>query len=181
MVTSPRGTFIGAAAEGACGELRITAGLLLPIHLTSLTMKTVTDPVTLANDLRPTLLKLARHLRREVMDLGVTGSQVTLLVQIAHHPEITIGELAALEGVSAPRMSKAIQDLLLAGLVYRHRGMDRRCVHVDVTPKGKDVLKAVRRRRTAFLASRLKELEPAELEALEAAAGPLKKLLEVGE
>ena len=67
-------------------------------------MKTVSEPVTLANELRPTLLRLARHLRREVMDLGVTGSQVTLLVQIAHHPEIGIGELADLEGVSAPRM-----------------------------------------------------------------------------
>ena len=142
-------------------------------------MKTVSDPVTLANELRPTLLKLARHLRREVMDLGVTGSQVTLLVQIAQHPEIGIGELAELEGVSAPRMSKAVQNLLLMGLVYRHRGVDRRCVHVALTPKGKAILKSVRSRRTAWLAARLKHLGDAELEALEAAAGPLARLLEV--
>jgi len=142
-------------------------------------MKTVSEPVTLANELRPTLLRLARHLRREVMDLGVTGSQVTLLVQIAHHPEIGIGELADLEGVSAPRMSKAVQSLLLMGLVYRHRGVDRRCVHVALTPKGKAILKSVRNRRTAWLAARLKHLDDAELEALEAAAGPLARLLEV--
>ena len=142
-------------------------------------MKTATDPVALANELRPTLLKLARHLRREVMDLGVTGSEVTLLVQIAAHPEIGIGDLADLEGVSRPRMSKAIQQLLVKGLVYRHRGVDRRCVHVAITPKGTAVLRSVRSRRTAWLSARLKQLAPDELGLLDAAAAPLARLLEV--
>ncbi|HEY6031093.1 MAG TPA: helix-turn-helix domain-containing protein, partial [Gaiellaceae bacterium] len=89
-------------------------------------MKTVTDPLTVANELRPVLLKLARHLRREVHDLGVTGSQVTLLVQIKHHPRIGIRELAALEAVSAPRMSQAVDGLVSLDLVQRHPGEDRR-------------------------------------------------------
>jgi len=37
------------------------------------------DPTVLANRLRPVLLKLNRHLRREVHPLGVTGGQVALL------------------------------------------------------------------------------------------------------
>ena len=40
------------------------------------------------------------------------------------------------------------------------------------------MLRAVRRRRTAWLASRLGRLSPAELEALEAALEPLERLLE---
>ena len=41
-----------------------------------------TDPLTVANRLRPVLLQLARQLRREVHPLGVTGGQVSLLVAI---------------------------------------------------------------------------------------------------
>ena len=142
-------------------------------------MKTAPNPVTLANELRPTLLKLARHLRREVMDLGVTGSQVTLLVQISQSPGIGIGDLAEREGVSAPRMSTAVQRLVAQGLVSRTRGADRRCVKLEVTPEGKAILRSVRSRRTAWLAARLKQLAPEDLDALEAAAAPLARLLEV--
>ena len=41
------------------------------------------DSVTIANRLRPALLRLSRELRREVHSLGVTGGQVSLLAQIA--------------------------------------------------------------------------------------------------
>ena len=41
------------------------------------------------------LLKLNRELRREIHSLGVTGGQVSLLVQIKYHPRIGIRELAA--------------------------------------------------------------------------------------
>jgi DNA-binding MarR family transcriptional regulator len=143
-------------------------------------MKTVTDPVTLANELRPVLLRLSRRLRQELHAGGVTAGQVTLLVQIANHPGIGIGELAAHERVSAPRMSKAVQALLEAGLVLRRPAVDdRRRVGVEISDGGRQVLDSVRRRRTAWLAGRLRELEPDELEALEGALVPLARLLEV--
>ena len=141
-------------------------------------MKTATDPVTLANELRPTLLKLARHLRREVIDLGVTGGQVSLLVEVAHNPGIGISELADREGVSRPRMSKAVDRLVTMGLVERRRADDRRCVHLEATDEAKAILRSVKRRRTAWLAHRLEHLAPEELEALERAAAPLARLLE---
>lgn len=146
-------------------------------------MKTVMDPLAVANELRPVLLKLSRQLRQEVHARGVTAGEVSLLIQIAKHPNISIGDLAALEGVSSPRVSKAIQKLLLDGLVYRHQSTpeDRRRVGVDITQRGRQVLDSVRRRRTAWLAERLQGLSPEELEALEAAIAPLAKLLEAGE
>ena len=77
------------------------------------------DPTVLANRLRPVLLHLNRHLRREVHSLGVTGGQVALLVQIKLHPGIGIRELAALERISVPGMSKFSSRLEEAGLVQR--------------------------------------------------------------
>src|SRR3989442_4620586 len=75
------------------------------------------DPTVLANRLRPVLLQLNRQLRREIHSLGVTGGQVSLLVQIKYHPGIGIRELAALERMSVPGMSKFISRLEEAGLV----------------------------------------------------------------
>jgi DNA-binding MarR family transcriptional regulator len=138
----------------------------------------VTDPVTVANELRPVLLKLARHLRREVHELGVTGGQATVLALIEANRGIGVGRLAALEGVSRPRMSKVVQELQAAGLVVGERGTDRRRVGLELTPIARDVLGSVRKRRTAWLAERLENLEASELDALEAAIPLFAKLLE---
>jgi predicted transcriptional regulator len=97
-------------------------------------MKAVTDPVDIASELRPVLLRIARELRRESSDLGVTASQVSLLVHISRNRGIGTCDLAELEGVSAPRISKAVDRLVLAGLVGRHRGVDRRRVGFEITP-----------------------------------------------
>ena len=59
------------------------------------TAVTAVDTTELANRLRPVLLKLARELRREIHSLGVTGGQVSLLIQIKQSPGIGMRELAA--------------------------------------------------------------------------------------
>jgi DNA-binding MarR family transcriptional regulator len=142
-------------------------------------MNVVTDPVTLANELRPVLLKLARHLRRELHELEVTSGQATAIALIGQHPGIGVGRLAELEGVSRPRMSKVVHELLARGFVESERGADRRRIGLAVTASGKQVLRSVRKRRTAWLAARLEQLEPAELEAVETAIPHLAKLLEL--
>src|SRR2546423_7006736 len=91
------------------------------------------DPVTVANRLRPVLLKLNRHLRREIHSLGITGGQASLLFTIQRNPGIGVRELAALERMSAPGMSKYVARLEAAGLVARDRsGEDRRRVGLRV-------------------------------------------------
>ena len=136
------------------------------------------DPTVLANRLRPVLLHLNRQLRREIHSLGVTGGQVSLLVQIKYHPGIGIRELAALERISVPGMSKFSSRLEEAGLVQRApvEG-DQRRVGLTLTPAGHKVLRSVKSRRTAWLASRLRDLDPDELEAIDAAIEPLAHLL----
>jgi DNA-binding MarR family transcriptional regulator len=137
------------------------------------------DPTVLANRLRPVLLRLNRELRHEIHSLGVTGGQVSLLVQIKFHPGIGMRELAALERMSVPGMSKFVARLEEAGLVERAAvAGDQRRVGLTLTAAGHKVLRSVRSKRTAWLSARLLELEPEELEAIDAAIEPLTHLLE---
>jgi DNA-binding MarR family transcriptional regulator len=76
-------------------------------------------------------------------------------------------------------MSKHVARLEAAGLVRRTQDeRDGRRRGLSVTDEGERVLRSVKSRRTAWLAARLKQLEPAELEALDAAIEPLLRLLE---
>src|SRR5919199_6354696 len=112
-------------------------------------MKRKLEAVGLANRLRPVLLQLNRHLRREVHPLGVTGGQVSLLVAIKQAPGIGVRELAAQEGISPAGMSGHVDRLEKAGLVERTAatGGDRRRVGLRVTRDGERVLRLVRSRR----------------------------------
>src|SRR6266508_3740110 len=136
------------------------------------------DPTVLANRLRPVLLHLNRQLRREIHSLGVTGGQVSLLVQIKYHPGIAIRELAALERISVPAMSKFRSRPEGAALVHPApvEG-DQRRVGLTLTPAGHKVLRSVKSKRTAWLSARLRDRDPDELEAIDAAIEPLAHLL----
>jgi DNA-binding MarR family transcriptional regulator len=137
------------------------------------------DPVTVANQLRPVLLKLNRQLRREIHSLGVTGGQAALLFTIQAHPGIGIRELAALERMSPPGMSKYVGRLEQAGLVAREpSGADRRRIGLHVTAEAERALRSVKSRRTAWLAARLRGLSDAELRAVDAAIEPLQQLID---
>ena len=137
------------------------------------------DPISVANRLRPVLLKLNRELRREIHSLGVTGGQVSLLIQIQKSAGIGIRELAARERMSVPGMSKYAARLESAGLIRKSELADKRRVGLELTDEGERVLLSVKRRRTAWLADRLRGLDPGELEAVDAAVEPLLRLLEV--
>jgi DNA-binding MarR family transcriptional regulator len=137
------------------------------------------DPTAIANRLRPALLRLSRELRREIHSLGVTGGQVSLLNQIKNDPGVGVRELAARERMSPAGMSKYVARLEQAELVRRTELADRRRIGLELTDEGARVLASVKRRRTAWLASRLRGLAPDELDAVDAAVGPLLKLLEV--
>jgi DNA-binding MarR family transcriptional regulator len=136
------------------------------------------DSMAVADHLRPTLLRLARELRRERI-AGVSPHQVSLLSAIKYAPGVTVGELAAEERVSTAAMSKRVSRLERDGLVARTQSeADRRCIGLTLTEDGPRTLRRVRSRRTAWLASRLGALTPAELSAVGTAAEPLARLVE---
>jgi DNA-binding MarR family transcriptional regulator len=136
------------------------------------------DPLAVANQLRPVLLRLARELRKETEDLGITSRQATLLWQIRSRPGLSLRELATEEGISAPALSGHVDRLVKAGLLERVRdGGDRRRVGLELTEEGARLLRRVRARRTSWLADRLRGLGPDEVDAIEAALEPLGRLL----
>jgi DNA-binding MarR family transcriptional regulator len=142
-------------------------------------VQVVNDSIAVANRLRPVLLKLNRELRREVHSLGVSGYQVSLLIAIKRTPGIGVRGLAAQERMSPAGMSGRVARLEGAGLVKRTAdASDRRRQGLTLTPDGEAVLRSVKRRRTAWLAERLKQLTPAELDVIDAAVEPLEALLE---
>src|SRR5579862_395312 len=135
------------------------------------------DVMAVADRLRPTLLQLARELRREKI-AGVSPHQVGLLVSIKYAPGVTVGELASEERVSTAAMSKRVSRLERDGLVTRTQdNADRRRVGLTLTDDGQRTLRRVRSRRTAWLASRLDTLSSDELEAVGAAVAALAHLL----
>ena len=137
------------------------------------------SPEIVATELRPVLLRLARELRKETEQLGITARQATLLWLVKRSPGLSLAELAAEEGISAPAMSGHVDRLERAGLLERVRSSDdRRRVGLRLTDDGERIMRSVRARRTTWLADRLKSLEPAELEAVEAAIPALMRLVE---
>lgn len=132
-----------------------------------------------AAELRPVLLRLARELRKETEQLGITARQATLLWLVKRSPGLSLVELAAEEGISPPAMSGHVDRLERSGLLERVRSSDdRRRVGLRLTDDGERMTRRVRARRTTWLADRLKALEPSELEAIEIAVPALMRLLE---
>jgi DNA-binding MarR family transcriptional regulator len=140
--------------------------------------KTSFDTVQLADRLRPVLLQVGRELRREAREVGVSPHQVSLLVAIKYQPGIGIRELASREKVSPPALSNHVDRLERDGLVRRTQSdSDKRRVGLTLTDEGARVLRRVRSRRTAWLATRLRGLTPEQLAAVDAAIKPLSELL----
>ena len=137
-------------------------------------------PEAVAADLRPVLLRVARELRKETEQLGVTARQATLLWLVKRSPGLSLAELAAEEGISPPAMSGHVDRLERAGLIERVRSTDdRRRVGLRLTEEGERLMRRVRARRTTWLADRLRTLDADALAAVETAIPALRQLVEL--
>lgn len=137
------------------------------------------NPLSVANDLRPVLLRLTRGLRQETEQFGITGRQVSLMALIDRSPGVQLKQLAVEEGISPPSLSGHIDRLERAGYIERARSqVDRRSVGLVLTAAGARILERVRDGRTAWLAERLGTLDPGELAVVAAAIGPLLRIAE---
>ncbi len=136
------------------------------------------DVFSLAEALRPSLLKISRTLRREAQPLGLSPMDVTLLSQIGKREGIGVSELADLEQTSRPTMSAHVKRFEAQGWVRRlpPPAEDRRRFGLVITAAGKKALDAVRRRRNDWLAARLAALSPAARAALAQASGALAQI-----
>lgn len=117
-----------------------------------------TDTTELAGQLRVVVARLARILRQQDQS-GMPPTLLAALTTVGRAGPLTLGELAAQEQVAAPTITKAVQKLEAKGLVARQDDPDDgRVCRVALTAAGRRHLEQARRRRTAWLATRLGDL-----------------------
>lgn len=133
----------------------------------------------LASRLRLVIARLARLLRQQTTDGNVTVSMISALASVERLGQVTLGELAAVERVQPPSMTRIVARLEELGLVAREvDSVDRRVARVRVSPEGAAFLKRNRKVRNQLLAARMSTLTTVEVRALEQALPVLEKLLE---
>jgi DNA-binding MarR family transcriptional regulator len=134
--------------------------------------------VEVAARLRLAVTRTARRLRQEA-GVDLTPSLAAALGTIDVHGPLTPSELAERERVQRPTATRLISRLAESGLVDRTSDpSDGRVSLVSVTTEGRALMRRLRTRKTAFLAKRLRDLEPEEVATLDRAAGILERLLE---
>jgi len=138
-----------------------------------------TRPSSIAAELRVAVMHVSRRLRLERSTDDITPGQFTVLSVLDRHGPLTPRELAGHEKVSPPSMTRTLAALERTGLVTRtDHPTDGRQVLVSLSPAGRREVTETRRRRDAWLARRLAELDPAEREVLARAAVILTKVAE---
>ncbi|MEP7054076.1 MAG: MarR family transcriptional regulator [Actinomycetota bacterium] len=134
------------------------------------------DP-RLASELRIAVMRLARRLRRERADDWLTISQLSALATVERSGAISLGELAAAEGVQPPSMTRIAAGLEQLDLVRRApHATDGRQSVLEATPAGRRLLIVDRERRDAWLCYRLRDLSADEQDTLRAAAQIIERL-----
>jgi DNA-binding MarR family transcriptional regulator len=132
---------------------------------------------TLAGALRDAVGRLTRRMRQERTLTDLSLGQLAALRSLDRHGPMTPSELAAHEKVQPPSMTKIVARLEELGFVTRTPDpVDRRQVVVAASDAGRALLADDRRRKDAWLAQRLRTLEPDEVTALRAALPVLEKL-----
>ncbi|EEP72957.1 MarR family transcriptional regulator [Micromonospora sp. ATCC 39149] len=134
-------------------------------------------PAQLAPQLRDAITRLNRRVRqaRPVGDLTVT--QLSALTSLVLAGALTPRELADVERVQPPTMTKIVAKLEDRGLVGRTpHPTDGRQVILSATEGGRAVLDQFERARNEWLARRLTELPESDRETLQRAAEILQQL-----
>src|SRR5687767_3196408 len=134
------------------------------------------ETAELAGRLRLAVTRLARQLR-QTSDSDLSPTQSAVLATLANHGPVTLGELAELERVASPTITKVTGILQERGLVVKVTDrVDRRFVRVELTDEGHALVERSRARKTAWLARQLQDLTPEEVEQLRAATEVLERL-----
>jgi DNA-binding MarR family transcriptional regulator len=116
-------------------------------------------------------IRLLRMVRLEDAQAGVGPAQLSALSVLVFGGAKTVSELATLEQVRPPTMSRIVDGLANKKLVQRVEDeADRRTVRVRATAKGEKLMQAGKARRVRALAARFEGLSAADLKTLHTAA-----------
>lgn len=144
---------------------------------------TDTSLIDAAAQLRMAIVRTARRLRQEAAaeTNGLTPTSTAALATIERHGPLTPSELAGIERVKRPTMTRTLGCLEREGLVDRTPDpADGRSSLVTINSAGRERLRRLRGRKNAYLARRMRDLSSEEIETLERAAGILDRMREGG-
>jgi DNA-binding MarR family transcriptional regulator len=142
--------------------------------------RSVAERVTaeqLAISLREAIMRLNRRLRQARAVGDLTFSQLSALTSLQLAGALTPRELADVERVQPPTMTKIVGKLEERGLVARTpHPTDRRQVILAATEEGRAVYAQFEKARNEWLALQLAELTEDERDTLERAAQILRRV-----
>jgi len=131
----------------------------------------------IADRLGMAITRLARLLRQQAVD-DLTPTMRAAVGTIAREGPLTLGELAASEQVAPPTITKVVAKLEDRGLVEREADpTDRRVARVVLSDLGQRWLETDRRRRHAWLADRIDNLDAADRDRLVRAVDAIESLI----
>jgi DNA-binding MarR family transcriptional regulator len=127
--------------------------------------------VETADLLHSAAIRLLRMVRVEDAQAGIGPAQLSALSVLVFGGAKTVTELAAMEQVRPPTMSRIVEGLAKRRLVQRvDDAADRRTVRVSATARGEKLMQAGKARRVKALAGRFEALSAADLKTLHGAA-----------
>ena len=131
-----------------------------------------------ADRLHSTAIHLLRRLRVEDEALGISAPRLSVLSVLVFAGPKRIGELARIEQVEPPTMTKLVDGLVRDGLAVREADPDdARAVRVRATRTGARTLRRGRAERLETLRRALETLSPGDLAALGEGVDVLQRVL----
>jgi DNA-binding MarR family transcriptional regulator len=120
-----------------------------------------------ADRLHSAAIHLLRRLRVEDEALGISAPRLSVLSVLVFAGPKRIGDLARIEQVEPPTMTRLVDGLVRDGLAVREADPDdARAVRVRATQTGGRTLRRGRAKRLAALTDTLSSLSPTELASL---------------
>jgi DNA-binding MarR family transcriptional regulator len=138
-----------------------------------------TDTGTLDHELRETIGRLVRRLRAEPGSIPLP--QGAVLARLEREGAASTSDLAAAERMRPQSMAQTVHELESAGLVSRRPDPDdgRRAL-IEITPAGRERLRATRARREGWLTDALeRELTAAERRRLAETLALLRRIADL--
>jgi DNA-binding MarR family transcriptional regulator len=144
-------------------------------------LATRNNPGAVADALHSAAIHLLRRVRQEDERSGVPPGQASALSVLVFGGPMRLTDLARIEQVKPPTMTRIVAGLEAQGLVRRRAvPEDARAVRLEATPRGTIVMHEGRRRRVVRLTGSLKRLSARDLQILARAAALMERVAKSG-
>ncbi|WP_251360080.1 MarR family winged helix-turn-helix transcriptional regulator [Kangiella sp. TOML190] len=133
----------------------------------------------LANQLHKLAIHLLRQARKQDLATGLTPERLSILSILVYVGSKTVNQLATMEQVSAPAITRIVKNLEKDGYVIKAKSKtDQRVVYVSATRKSKKLMEQARKKRIEAIAESLESAQPQELTKFKTDIEALSSLLQ---